>query len=137
MTWIREDQAEISVIIEGTPYGGSWKECEGGNLEADTAKVRPGGMGMEQDAGGLPSRGDMTVRIPMSDVVALWVPTHEGLCGWADVTIGLSWLGPNKIPLGTKTSRFGTLKAVNLPNMGAGGDVGMYEIIVGMNEGAS
>ena len=50
MTYIREDQASICVSLDGNVlYGASWKSAEGGNLEADNAKTRPGAMGREVD----------------------------------------------------------------------------------------
>jgi hypothetical protein len=137
MTYIREDQAFISVSVEGVPYGGSWTEAEGGNLEADDAKTRPGGMGREVSAGGPASRDDLTVRIQMSDIVALWHPHFENLTGWGRVKVGLAWLGPNRVPLGTGITRVGTVKAPNLPDMGGGSDVGMYELVVSCDEQAA
>lgn len=139
---IREDMADISVSVDlnGTgawvPYGESWNEAEGGNLEADTAKARGGGMGDETDVGGPASRDDLTVRINMSDIVALWHVDFENGCGVARAKVGLSWLGPNKVPLGTGTTRVGTIKAPNLPDMGGGSDVAMYELVIGMDQSA-
>lgn len=134
MTWIREDQADIRVSVETVPYGDSWKEVEGGNLEATDAKTRPGGMGREVSAGGPASRTDMTVRTQMSDVTAGWVATLENMVGWGRAKVGLNWLGPNRVPLGTSTTRVGTLKAVNTPNMGSASDVGLLELVVSCDE---
>lgn len=134
MTYIREDQAFISVTVEGVPYGGSWTEVEGGNLEADDAKVRPGGMGREVSAGGPAARDDLTVRIHMSDLVALWHPTFENVCGYGRVKVAIAWLGPNRVPLGTGITRVGVVKGPNLPDMGGGSDVGMYELVVSCDE---
>lgn len=134
MAYIREDEADIRVSLEGTPYGDSWKEIEGGNLEADDAKVRPGGMGREVSAGGPASRDDLTVRLPMSDVVALWHPTFENLVGQGTVGVTLAWLNPNRTPTGATTRRRGTLKAANLPDMGGGADPALYEIVVSCDE---
>lgn len=137
MTYIREDQAFISVSVEGVPYGGSWTEAEGGNLEADDAKTRPGGMGREVSAGGPASRDDLTVRIQMSDIVATWHPHFENVCGWGRVKVGVSWLGPNRVPYGTGITRVGVVKATNLPDMGGGSDVGLYELVVSCDEQAA
>ena len=136
-TYVREDQASISVTINGTKYGDSWKEVEGGNLEADDAKTRPGGMGKEVAVGGPASRDDLTVRTQMSDITALWNGTLEPLVGNARVSVGISWLGPDRSPLGSGTTRQGILKAVNLPDMGDGADVGLYEIVVSCDEVAA
>lgn len=134
MTLIREDQADISVTVNGTVYGRSWNEVEGGNLEADDAKARAGGMGREYSAGGPASRDDLTVRINMDDQVALWHPVFENLCGWGRVKVALHWLGPDRVPLGSSTTRVGVLKAPNLPDMGGGSDVGLYELVVSCDE---
>lgn len=134
MTYIREDQADIRVSLNGLPFGDSWKEAEGGNLEADDAKARPGGMGREVAAGGPASRDDLTVRTNFSDIVAGWHPTFENLVGEGAVRVTLAWLGPNRVPLGTTTTRRGVLKAANVPDMGSGADVGLYEIVVSCDE---
>lgn len=134
MTWIREDQADIRVSLDGVPYGDSWKEAEGGNLEADSQKARPGGMGRESSAGGPSSRGDLTVRIPFTDVVATWHPTFENGVGWIPVRVTLAWLNPDRTPTGTTSTRRGTLKAANLPDMGGGAAVSSYEIVVDCDE---
>lgn len=132
--FIREDMADIRVTLNGLPYGDSWKEAEGGNLEADASKARAGGMGREVSAGGPASRSDLTVRTNMSDVVATWHPSFEDAVGNGDVRVSVNWLGKNRVPLGTSTTRRGTLKAANLPDVGGGAEVGMYEIVVDCDE---
>lgn len=134
MAYIREDQADIRVWVDNVPYGDSWKEAEGGNLEADDAKARPGGMGREVSAGGPASRDDLTVRIHNSDIVALWHARLENRVGAGRVRVGLAWLGPDRVPTGSGITRQGTLKAVNLPDMGDGSDVGLYELVVSCDE---
>lgn len=134
MTYIREDQADIRVSLNGIPFGDSWKEAEGGNLEADDAKARPGGMGREVSAGGPASRADLTVRTNMTDVVATWHPTFEAAIGFGDVRVTLAWLNPDRSPNGVTTTRRGTLKSANLPDMGGGADVAMYEVVVSCDE---
>lgn len=132
--YIREDMADIRVSLNGQPFGDSWKEAEGGNLEADASKARPGGMGREVSAGGPASRGDLTVRTNMTDVTATWVPTFENQVGNGEVKVSLFWLGRDRVPLGTSTTRRGTLKACNPPDMGGGAAVGMFEIVVDCDE---
>ena len=134
MAYIREDQADIRVSLNGTPFGDSWNEAEGGNLEADSAKARAGGMGREVSAGGPASRGDLTVRINHSDVVATWLPVFESFVGWGPIRVTLAWLNPDRTPTGTTTTRRGTLKAVNTPDMGGGADVSQFEIVVDCDE---
>lgn len=130
--------ADIRVSIGGVPYGDSWSEAEGGNLAADIAKVRPGGMLDEVSAGGHPTRDDLTVRLPFSDVVAIWHATIEAGVGNDDVVVTFHWLGRNKIPLGTSTTRKGTSQAANLPSVGgSSSDVGLYEVIVSCDQAAT
>jgi hypothetical protein len=132
---IREDMADISVSIEGQPYGDSWNEAEGGNLSADSQKARAGGMGHEESAGGPASRGDLTVRIEFTDIVATWHPAfEEAVINSASIKVGLAWLGKNRIPLGTSTTRRGTVKEANLPDMGGGASVALYELVVDCDE---
>src|SRR3954463_5503004 len=145
--YVREDMASISVSVEGVPYGGSWGEAEGGNLEADDAKGRPGGMGREGSGGGgsarewppgaPASRDDLTVRTHLTDVTATWIPTLENLVGNGAARVGIAWLGTNRTPLGSGITKRGTLKAVNAPDMGSGADVGMLELVISCDEQAA
>lgn len=134
MTFIRSDQADIRVSVNGTPFGDSWKETEGGNLEVTDTKVRAGAMGPEQSAGGLPTRGDLTVRTNMTDITAGWVAPLEAVAGSARVVVGITWLNPDGSAMGPKTTRRGTLKTVTVPNMGANSDMAMFEIVVSCDQ---
>jgi hypothetical protein len=132
--FISGDMADLRVSVNGVPYGDSWSEAEGGNLEADVAKVRPGGMGNEKSAGGASSRQDLTVRIPYTDVGAPWAPARVAVNGDGDVTFSAHWLGRNKVPLGTSLTRTGTLQAVNVPDVGDGSAVGLFELVISCDE---
>jgi hypothetical protein len=132
--FIREDMATINVKLNGTPYGSTWKEAEGGNLEADVAKARPGGMGREVSAGGPASRQDLTVRVNLTDLTATWVPTFEDEVGVGGVEVVFGWLDRRRQPLDITTVRKGVLQAANLPNIGTGSDVGLFEIVVDCDE---
>lgn len=129
--------ADIRVWIDNVPYFDAWASVSGGNLEAEESKTRPGGMGREVSAGGPASRGDMTLQIQMSEVIAAAHPRIESLVGPGRVRVGINWLGTNRVPLGTGTTRQGTLKAATLPDMESrGAAVGMYEIVVSCDEQA-
>lgn len=134
---IREDQADIRVKVGGKSYGDSWNTAEGGNLEADAQKARAGGMGKEVSVGGPASRGDLTVGINMSDVVAGWHAEIENKVGPGEVQVSLAWLDQERVPTGVVSTRTGTLKAANLPNMGDGHAVGRYELVVDCDEQAA
>jgi hypothetical protein len=126
--FIREDMATINVALNGVPFGATWKEVEGGNLEADV------GMGREVSAGGPASRTDLTVRTNMTDVVASWLPSFENEVGVGDVAVTINWLDRRRGLIGVSTTRKGILQAANVPNTGTGSDVGMFEIVVDCNE---
>jgi hypothetical protein len=132
--FIREDMATINVKLNGVPYGDTWKEAEGGNLEADVAKARPGGMGRESSAGGPASRQDLTVRVNLTDVTAPWLDLFEPEVGVGDIEVTFNWLNRRRVPLGISTTRRGILQAANLPNITAGPDVGLLEIVVDCHE---
>jgi hypothetical protein len=70
----------------------------------------------------------------MTDVVATWHPTFEAGVGFARVGVTLAWLNPDRTPTGQTTRRQGTLKAANLPDMGGGSEVALYEIVVDCDE---
>jgi hypothetical protein len=137
--FIREDMADIKVSIDGTPYpsdASSWYSVEGGNLEADDAKVRPGGMGNEVSLGGPTSRDDITVSIPLTDVVIGWHKTLEQkVIQDAPVNVKYTFLNRLKQPYGPTSTYTGTLKSAFLPDMDTGsGDAAMYQIIVSCDE---
>jgi hypothetical protein len=132
--FIREDMATINVKLNDNPYGDTWKEAEGGNLEADVAKARPGGMGREVSAGGPASRQDLTVRVNLTDLTATWFGDFENEVGVGGVEVVFNWLDRRRVPLGISTVRKGILQAANLPNIGTGADVGLLEIVVDCDE---
>jgi hypothetical protein len=137
MAYIREDQADIRVRVNGQPYGDSWRMAEGGNLTADDAKTRPGGMGREVSAGGPASRDDLTVQTQFTDVVAGWHPRLENLVGIGSVEVAINWLNPDRSASGRGRTIKGTLKEATAPDHGDGADVGMYRIVVSCNEQAA
>lgn len=134
--YVREDMADISVHVDGVQYGDSWATVEGGNLEADDAKTRPGGMGREVSAGGPASRDDLTVTTQFSDIVAGWHGTLEARVGIGRVKVGINYMGTERSPIGRSQTIQGTLKSVATPDMGDGSDVGMYTLVVSCDESA-
>lgn len=70
----------------------------------------------------------------MTDVVATWHPDFEAHVGTGRIRVTLAWLGNDRVPTGSTTTRTGTLKAANLPDMGGGSDVALYEIVVDCDE---
>ncbi len=133
--YIREDQADIRVTVDGVAYGDSWASAEGANLEADDAKTRPGGMGYEVSVGGPASRDDLTVETQFTEAVSTFHKTLESKVGVGQVKVGISYLGANRLPVGPAHTVVGTLKSVARPDSDAGSsDVGMYELVVSCHE---
>jgi len=133
--YIREDQADIRVTLDGIAMFGSWKSIEGGDLETDDAKTRPGGMGRMVSLGGPVDRNDLTATIQFSDVVSLKHKAFEAACGNGRVKVAVTWLGPDRAPTGTSFSRVGTLKGCSVPDADSeSSDPGMYTIVVACDE---
>jgi hypothetical protein len=135
VAYIREDQADIRLWVNGVPYGDSWASAEGGNLEADAVKTRPGGMSRQVSAGGPAERDDLTLATQFTDVAAGWVAQLENLVGGGDAVVGISYLLPNKTPSGRGKTIRGTVGAVRTPDMDSnGGDMGFLEVVVNCHE---
>jgi hypothetical protein len=144
MAYVREDMADIRVSIDKVNYPSSdqpgWYSAEGGGLEAEDSKVRPGGMGSEISLGGPASRDDLTLSRPLDDVFLAYHGQLENKVQEdAPVRVSIQYLdklghpraqGPQVIT--------GTLKAATLPDMdGSSGDPAMYEIVVSCDETAA
>jgi hypothetical protein len=131
MPYLRADQADIRVTVDNVPYGDSWRTASGGNLKANSSKVRPGGMGRQVAVGGPAERDNVTVGIEMSDIVAGWHATLESKIGNGRVKVAYQFLGPDRTPVGPTHTIKGTLDEANLPdNDSDDGDVGDYELVV-------
>jgi hypothetical protein len=135
MPYLRQDMAAIYVTVAGKRYGDTWAEAEGGDLEADDAKTRPGGMGREVSVGGPVSRSDVTARIQLTDVTVNWLKDFEKQAGVGDVLIRYAYLGRDRHVLGPTHSMRGTLKTVKRPDIKSDqNDVGMIELIISADE---
>lgn len=137
MPYIRNDQADISVSLDGVIKGDSWFSVAGGSLVAPGSKTRPGGMGAEVSVGSQASRGDVTVEVQMSDVVLAWHKGFEARVGPGRIKVGYRFLGPEKTPYGITHTVVGTLKECALPDMGGDSTVAMYKIVVECDEKAA
>jgi hypothetical protein len=139
MPFIREDMADIRVTVDGVPYGDSWYSVEGGNLESDDSKIRPGGMGDEVSLGGPASRDDVTVAIPLTDVVTTWHKQLEKkVIEDAPTKVAYTFLNRLKQPIGVSHTVTGTLKGATIPDMDTGSsDAAMYELVVSCDERAA
>lgn len=139
MPYFREDMADIRVSVDGVPYGDSWFSVEGGNLEADDSKTRPGGMGSEVSLGGPASRDDVTVETQLTDIVIGWHKTLEQkVSEGAPTKVSYTFLSRLKQPVGASHTVVGTLKSAKLPDMDTGSsDAAMYSIVISCDEQAA
>lgn len=133
-TYIREDQADIRLWVNGKMYGDLWKTAEGGALEADVGKTRPGGMGFEAAVGAPASRDDVTLTTQFTDVIAGSHNELESLIGSGRAAVGIAWLNNDRTPNGRGRTLQGILKKAASPDHGDGADVGMYTVIVTLDE---
>lgn len=142
MTYVREDQAQITVALDGVPKRpaisavGSWATYSGGELEADDSKTRPGGMGREESAGGPSSRGDVTLTTQLTDLDWHFINEFEARNGTGQVDIGVTRMTPEKTVDPTKSfGRTGTLKSVATPDFDVNGnEVTFLSIVVSCDE---
>jgi hypothetical protein len=135
MSYIREDMAAISVSLDGVKYGGNWKSLQGGDLQADSSKTRPGGMGREIALGGPGQRQDLTCAVQFDDVVATWVSAFETAIGVGVIKVGLAWLRPNRTPYATTYTRTGVLNGCSVPDHDSeSSTAGMFTIVVSCDE---
>jgi hypothetical protein len=136
--FIRSDQADIYVTINGVQYGGSWATYAGGVLSAADAKTRSGGMGSEVSLGGPASRSDATVTIQLDATVCGWHPTIESYTGRGDVAakVTIQYLNPDKsVMTGAQFSRVGTVKEAALPDSTyENGDAVFYTLVLSLDE---
>lgn len=131
MPYIREDQALIQVSIDNVPIGDAWATVEGGDLEADGSKTRPGGMGKKVALGGPADRNDLTVTTQFTDAIAVLHPGLEAKVGIGRAKVAVSWLNADRTPNGSGLTRVGVLNSAKAPDSDSdSGDAGMYEIVV-------
>jgi hypothetical protein len=138
MTYIREDQADIHVTVDGKAYGdgNSWATYSGGALTAADAKTRPGGMGKEIDIGGPASRSDATVTIQNSDKMVAQHPQLEDRVGKGKAICSIQYLDIEGVAIpGASFRVVGRLKEAALPDYNYdSGTQGMYQVVIGCDE---
>ena len=111
----RQDQYAVGVTIAGVDLG-VWDSLDGGEVDSEEAKYRPGGMAPQVSLGGYRTVNNVTVarlyRLDRDHQIAHWLLDQVGA---SDVTV-------TKQPLATDGSAFGKpivyqgkLKQVTLP----------------------
>lgn len=139
MAYIRQDQADIRVKVDGVSYGdgNSWVTFAGGKVTAPGAKTRPGGMGREVELGGPATRSNATLTIQHSDIMAGQHAALATRVGRGRVQVLVQFLDNygNTLAGASETVK-GVLKSAEPPDMNgeATGAVGMYQITVGCDE---
>jgi hypothetical protein len=137
--YIRQDQADIRVSVDGVAYGdgNSWVTVTGGKVTAPGAKTRPGGMGKEVEVGGPATRSNPTVTTQHSDIMAAQHPTLESKIGRGLARVSIQYLDNYGHAIaGAATTIKGVLLSAEEPDLNgeATGAVGMYQITVGADE---
>lgn len=140
--YIREDMALITLSFPAPPpgyappKGYSWSTYSGGELAADNAKTRPGGMGREVSAGGPGSRGDVTLTTQLTDLNWAWIDALDGVVGSIDAkcVIGVNYK-PGRAAVGAGFTRNGMVTSVNPPDFDSNGnEVTFLEVVISCNE---
>lgn len=135
MFYIRADMADIRVYLDGVPQGDMWATYEGGALEADDQKTRPGGMTRQVAIGGPTSRGDVTVTTQFTDLIAAIAQNFENRSGRGRLTVSVTYLDPDGNRTGFQFTRTGIVKSVEIPNVDVNtGNVGFLTVVGSMNE---
>ena len=136
VTYIREDQADIRITIDGVPYFDSWATYSGGDLTATDAKTRPGAMGKEVSCGGPPTRSDITCTVQWSDVVLASFNDLEATVGKGAAKVSVNWLDKNGVAIpGALFAKTGTVKSVSDAKYDHNGNaIGMLTLVVSADE---
>ncbi len=119
----REDQAEIHAGVDTVPTmpaTQSWASLEGGDIEAENVKTRPGGMQPQLDLGGPSTRADVTVKRLLDDTTETFIVDLENAVGKSTGWVSYQLLDADggKIA-GSQIKMTGVLKQVQKGNWDA------------------
>jgi hypothetical protein len=137
--YIRDDEADIRLTVDGVPYGGPWATYAGAALTAAGSKTRPGGMGKQVALGGPATRSDCTLTIQNSDTMVASHPKLESRVGKGKCLATVTYLDSegNVIP-GAQFRVTGRLKTAELPGQNYDSpNVGMYTVVIDCDEVAA
>lgn len=139
-TYLREDQASISVPIlpVALPYVKSWAQLEGGDVESEDTKTRPGGMVDQVNLGGPRTRTDATVMRPYTKELHPFIKPLEDVAGNGKMHITYTILDGTGSKAGPTVTLTGILKNVTRPNWNANGTgVAMLSLVMGCDVAAA
>jgi hypothetical protein len=113
----REDTWLVSLSIDGRDLE-VWDTLDGGEIDSEESKYRPGGMAAEISLGGTRTVGNITLGRNydfLRDHPLL--PWLIGRVGSGRAVIGRQPLNINRVPQGAPTRYTGTLKTVTPPGV--------------------
>lgn len=139
-TYLRQDQATISVPVlpVALPYVKSWAALEGGDIESEDVKTRPGGLVGQVNLGGPTTRTDATVMRPYTKELHKYIVALENFAGQGTMHITYTILDATGNVIGPTVTLKGILKNVVRPNFDSNtSGVAMLSLVMGCDVAAS
>lgn len=137
---LREDQFIIHCNVTGVnlPSVYSWAELQGGEVEGEDVKTRPGGMLPQVNLGGPATRTDVTVSRQYSAQLHPFIIALENVAGKAACQVSYTPLDTNGSPNGGTVTMTGILKNVIKPVANANAsNAAMLQLVIGVNQEAT
>lgn len=124
-----ESQYEVKLTLNGTDYG-TWDNMDGGAVDSEERKYRPGGMAEQVSLGGSKTTSNITLsRLYMLSRDHGLFLTLVSLVGKGECRVTKQPLNGEGDPVGNPISYSGVLKAVTPPNHNSeSDDAAMIEI---------
>lgn len=111
----REDQYSVSATLNGVNLG-VFDKMDGGDVDSDEVKYKPGGLAGELTLGGTVSVSNITLsRLFVLERDLPLVPVLNAAAGSGDMVISKQSLDVDKNAFGAPTVYSGKLKTVKLP----------------------
>lgn len=125
----REDQFSVSVVVGGRSLG-VFDTKEGGEVDSEELKYRPGGMAPQLSLGGFQNVGNVTVgRLFDLSRDLPDVPFLSHRAGKADMTVVVQHLDVDGNPFGKPYTYLGKFKQYTLPDHNSeSSDAAMLEL---------
>jgi len=141
--YIRSDMAQIHVFLgkgaAKVQKGAEWATFEGGALEADDQKTRPGGMAKQVAIGGPTSRGDVTVTTQFTDSMVQVAKDFEAAAGRKEMTVTITYKDNDGNADGARAFTVeGFVKSCQIPSADVNsGDVAFLTVVASLHEDRS
>lgn len=110
MTYLRQDQARVTVAIDGVNLG-VCNTLDGGDLEADAVTFKPGGMAPQVSLGGPVKMTDVKVTLGFTETIAALIPWLESRVGKGEAVVTVQRLDADRNPFGAPRPITGVLTA--------------------------